>query len=543
MYQKRKDKMEKIEEVTKGEQTELLKWLFGDDITIQEEPDISLAPYCKDINIYYTKEIAELFQTRALKREGKIMQLGSSIYQKSNVYHTRLEHSKGAYRNCLQFLTMQYRKPEWKNYIEKNRLKGYLVEKMKFMCVHDVGHFMFSHAMEGIVGDENCNHEDIGQKILQEDEEVKRALEKIQAKEENSNLEGDGSLEFFCEGNIDFDRMDFSLRDRVYMGEKYLEDVISNLDFMCDLKWVEKENAYRYVYRPEALPYIEKFLIARDDMYQKEYKSKERIIGDRISVKLVNEIKDGEIQNYLQHIIGKKLEEINVDEYLKTNDIVFLNELLKRRKELEQDEILRCAIPDNQALLQVAINLLDPKNTDSSEYSRGEKEFLRNLRAKLAEKEQLPKENLENMVASVQLEEDKREEIQKRIQDVLGTDEKLKGIYCYEREYKKYKEEEPIYIEEEDGRIVTLNQHSKLQMDLSVKHGYGIFAILSELKKQGLEEEKIAEVQAIIEEYQNEEIKPTRNKLEKSRMNMFQTRHGGQNYEERFNEFFDEEER
>ena len=165
------------------------------------------------------------------------------------------------------------------------------------------------------------------------------------------------------------------------------------------------------------------------------------------------------------------------------------------------------------------------------------------MRAKLAEKEQLPKENLENMVASVQLEEDKRDEIQKRIQEALETDEKVKGVYCYEREYKKYKEEEPIYIEEEDGRIVTLNQHSKLQMDLSVKHGYGIYAILSELKKQGLEEEKIAEVQAIIEEYQNEEIKPTRNKLEKSRINMLQTRHGGQNYEQRLNEFFDEEER
>lgn len=415
------------------------------------------------------------------------------------------------------------------------------MEKIKFMCVHDIGHFMFSHAMESIVGDENCDHEAIGQKILKEDEEIKEALEKIQAKEENSNLEGDGSLETLCEGNIDFDRMDFSLRDRVYIGEKYLEDVILNLDFMCDLKWVEAENAYRYVYKEEALPYIEKFLIARDEMYQKEYKSKERIIGDEISIRLVNEIKNGEIQSCLKHIIGRKLEEIDVDEYLKTNDIVFLNQLLKKRKELEKDKILHYAIPDNQTLLQIAINLLDPKNTDFSEYSQEEKEFLKNLKVKLAQKDNLAKDDLEDIVTLVQLDEDKREEIQEKIQEILEISENAKGIYSYEEEYKKYKKEEPIYIEEK-GRIITLDQHSKLQMDLSARHVYGIFCILSELEEQGFNEQKISQVQAVLREYQKEEKEPVSNKIEKSRMNMFQTRHGGVNYENEFYKFFEEEE-
>lgn len=541
MYQKEKNKMEGIEEVTKHEQVELFQWLFGEEVKIKEEPDISLAPYYQDINIYYPEEIEQLFQTQAMKRLGKIMQLGSSIYRKPNVYHTRLEHSKGAYRNCVQFLAMQYRKPEWRKYIEDNRLKGYLVEKMKFMCVHDVGHFMFSHAMEGIVGDKNCNHEDIGEKILQEDDEIKKAFEKIKAKEENSNLKGDGSLELFCEGNIDFDRMDFSLRDRLYIGEEAIGDTILGLDAMCDLKWVEEEKAYRYVYRPEAVTCIEKFLTARDYMYQTEYTSKQRKIDDDLSAKLAEEIKEGETQKYLSHIVGKSIEEISVEDYLKTNDIIFLNELIKSKKDLEHNEILRYAIPSNQSLLQIAVSLLDPKNRETDEYNEEEKEFLKNLKSILGKEDKLPKEKIEDVIPSVQLEEDKREEILTKIQETLGQNGEIKGIYPYERVYRKYKKEEPIYMQEENGKIVTLDQYSKLQMDLSTKHGYGIYVFLPELKTQGYETEKIEQIKDIIKEYQKEENSLTNGKLENNRMNLFQTEHGGIDYAEKFNQYFEEE--
>ena len=157
-------------EATKQEQEELLKWLFGNNINITQEEDITLAPYYEDINIYYTDEIYNLFKTKALKREGKIMQLRCEFLQLENAYHTRLEHSKGSYRNIIQFLSIQYRKPKWREYIEKNHLKGYLVEKIKFMCIHDIGHSMFSHSIEKLVGDKNCTHEDIGNKIIQENE-------------------------------------------------------------------------------------------------------------------------------------------------------------------------------------------------------------------------------------------------------------------------------------------------------------------------------------------------------------------------------------
>lgn len=531
-----------IRQVSKQEQTELFQWLFGNQVKIKQEEDILLAPYYEDINIYYTEEIYNLFQTVAMRRTGKIMQLGSNIFRKSNSYHTRLEHAKGAYRNSIQFLTIQYRNPEWRKYIERNKLKGYLVEKIKFMCVHDIGHSMFSHSIEKMIGDENCTHEDIGQKILQEDKEVKKVLEQIKAKEQKSNLQGDGSLELLCEGNIDFDRKDYLLRDRLYTGAKNEDDLILKLDTMCELKWMEEENKYGYVYKEEALPYIEKFLSIRDEMYKKIYQSKQRVIDDELASQLVQEIKDRKIsatekmQRYLKNIVGKEIEEIDVHSILETNDILFLNQLIYTKKQLEKEEILNYIMPDSQTLLQIAISLLDPQNTNYNDYEEEEKEFIKNLRKLISKKtEQL---EMEKVIPSVRLKEDKQEEIENKIQKILGEDKKIKGIYYHTTKFKKYNKKEPIYVETAEGKIVTLDKHPNLQMDLSNEYYYDFYVILPELKEQGVEPEKLEEIRKLIEEYQKEEVELTNSSLEANRMSMFQTQQGESNDEKKLDKFF-----
>lgn len=57
----------KIQKVTKQEYKELFKWLFGKNVKVCQEKDITLAPYYDDINIYYTQEIKELFLTTAMQ--------------------------------------------------------------------------------------------------------------------------------------------------------------------------------------------------------------------------------------------------------------------------------------------------------------------------------------------------------------------------------------------------------------------------------------------------------------------------------------------
>ncbi len=532
-------------ETTKQEQEELLKWLFGNDINIKQEEDITLAPYYEDINIYYTDEIYNLFKTEALLREGKIMQLGSEFLQSANAYHTRLEHSKGSYRNIIQFLSIQYRKPEWREYIEKNKLKGYLVEKIKFMCIHDIGHSMFSHSIEKLVGDTNCTHEDIGRKIVQCNEEVMEALNKIQANEQDSNIEGDGSLTYLCEGNIDFDRMDFLMRDRIYAGREYKDDLILKLNMMCDIEYIPQKKSYEYVYRPEALEYIEDFLQSRIDMYKSEYMSRKRKATDTFMSYLVQEVKNGDIkstsniQKFLENIMRKSLEQIDVELFLKTNDIIFLNELISDLEEVEQNELLRYIAHNKQTLLQIAISLLNPQNTSYSEYSKEEQEFLKNLKNLIKNQKSNTKQNIEDIIINAELKEDKRKEIKEKI-DAILEGQNVDGIHYYKKTYKKYNKNQPIYIKDKDGKIYKLDEYPMLKLDLSDEYGYGCEVILHQLKKQGVPTEKIEQIKQIIILYQKQEEEIKIGKKESNRMNMFQTQTEEIDYEEKIEEFFPE---
>ena len=530
-------------EATKQEQEELLKWLFGADTNIVQEEDVTLVPYYDDFNIYYTEDIYNLFQTKPMRREGKILQLGSDILEEPNCYHTRLQHSKGTYRNIIQFLTIQYRKPEWRRYIEENKLKGYLVEKIKFMCVHDIGHSMFSHSVETLIGDKDCTHEDIGAKILRENKEIKEALDKIKPAEENSNLQGDGSLEPLCAGNIDFDRMDFLLRDRTYTGREYAYGLILKLNMLCcDLEYIPEQGKYQYVYRPEALPYIEEFLQLRVDMYKNEYWSKNKVVTDKFVCYLLEKINNGEIQStqrfrkYLEGIVGKNIDDIDIESFLETNDIVFLNQLIDK-----DDDAVRYLTQNTKALFQLSVSLLDPEHTDVSEYSEEEKEYIKKLRNVISRKTIIPKIKMEDIILSVELKEDKRQEIQEKIRNVLGS-EITEGINDYISTFKIYDKSQPIYIKDENESIHTLDELTELDMNLDDELRYGVWVTIPELERQGISLEQIKQIRQIMRSYQgNEPIEreESNEKVDKDRMTMFKD--SNMSYEDKVTVLFERE--
>ncbi len=531
-------------EATKQEQEELLKWLFGSDVKIMQEEDITLAPYYDDFNIYYTEDIYNLFQTKPMKREGKILQLGSDILENPNCYHTRLQHSKGAYRNIIQFLTIQYRNLQWRKYIEQNKLKGYLVEKIKFMCIHDIGHAMFSHSVEKLIGDDKCTHEDVGNRILKENKEVREALDKIKPLEEGSNLEGDGSLEALCEGNIDFDRMDYIIRDRTYTGREYVNGLILKLNMLCcDLEYVPEQGKYQYVYKPEALPYIQDFLKLRIDMYKNEYWTKDKVKADRFVCYLLEEINNGRIQStqrfrkYLDGIIGKSVEDIDIESFMETNDIVFLNQLIDK-----ENDAVNLITQNTKALFQLAVSLLDPQHTDVSEYSDEEKEFIKKLRSVISRKNiNTPKITLDDIILSVELEEDKRKEIQEKIKEVLENKE-VDGIYDYITKFKSYNKNVPIYIKDENGTIYKFNEYPRVDMNLEDELRYGVGVIIPELKRQGISLEEIKQIKQLIESYQGgeqKEVQEENQQVDPNRMSIIKT--GKANYLDRIEVLFERE--
>lgn len=169
--EKRDDKKQIIEQ--------FFKWVFDrDDIELIDEIDLSLAPLYNDPNIYYTKEIAEFFNTKAMRRLGKVNQLGLEIFQNPNLYHNRLEHSKGTYNRKLEELIYLISDEKYKKFIEENNLKPYLIAELIKEAAHDIGHLPLSHVMEIKVIGRRDFHEDIGKRILLEDPEIRRSFRK-----------------------------------------------------------------------------------------------------------------------------------------------------------------------------------------------------------------------------------------------------------------------------------------------------------------------------------------------------------------------------
>lgn len=517
--------MQNINEVSKKEYEEVLRWLFGNEIKIENELDETLCHDYYDPNIYYTAEIKELFETSAMQRLSKIMHLGSTNIEKHNAYHNRLEHSKGAYRRCLEFIAFQYRKPEWRKYIEENGQKGYLVEKLKFMCVHDIGHSLLSHSIENVIGDKDCDHEVIGNEIVKQNQDVQKILKKIKPNEENSKL-GDGSLELFCEGNIDFDREDYIVRDCVYLGREYINDLVVTLNSMCNLKEVEIDGKIemKYVYPNTVIPTIEKFLETRVELYKQEYRSKNRRMSDTITSYMVKYISNNELETgkklreYISKFVNKSKEEIDVNEYIKGNDMLWLNSLIdiaENDSDSNLRDIAALCLPNTNGLINIVYPMVKNQqkfdaNIESNDFNEEEKLLINNLKrivrcdSTISEKIKTNKFKNENHIAVTIKNEETFEKVRESINNILEPDS-LEGLCCEKIEHKKYNSKEPIYVESNDGKIYTFDKLPERTMDILPDYVYYIYMIDSILRLEDISQDKIDGIKNILEKYIVEE--------------------------------------
>lgn len=513
-----------MEEISKQEYEEFFKWLFGEDVEIKQELDIGMAPYYNDPNIYYTKEIYDLFQTKAMQRLGKITHLGAFIVIDKNIYHTRLEHSKGAYRRCIEFLTIQYKDPKWREYIEENRQKGYLVDTIKFMCTHDVGHSMLSHSMEKIIGNNECTHEDIGEKIRKQDNELNSALEKIKPNEEKSN-QGDGSLDSLCEGNIDFDRFDYLSRDYLYLGdqERNINDIIKRLASSCKLEKLEN-GKMAYVYNCETMKYIEQFLLIRKEAYKnimEKNKMKSEHFFRNIISKIIELDNDSDVKQLFSGLYNKSIDDINIEDVLETNDMKLFNALISLKEDSKDEELIGLIdtiIPDGENAFQLAVNMIDPKNRDKNEYEEEEREFINNIRKLISEKR---KENdISNHIIAFEAENNE-------IIDKLPNNP---AIERYKKRFRIYNPNVPIYVKDRNGHMVKFEEHPDLSIKLENEYRYGVFLSIDELKRQGKTPKEIDCIVGKVAQYNNEEnsikIKNSDNKrdISKNFENFFEER-------------------
>jgi HD superfamily phosphohydrolase len=202
------------------------------------------------------------------------MAMASMVYP--GAVHTRLHHSLGAYHLMG-------------NAVAELRSKGIAIsaeEEIAVKCailLHDIGHGPYSHALENRVL-EGVHHETMSLAIMQMlNKECGGALEL--AIQIFTNQYHQPFLHQLISGQLDMDRMDYLSRDSFFSG---VSEGVIGYDRM--LKMLTVWNGQLMV-EEKGIYSVEKFLIARRQMYWQVYLHKTVLAAEKMMVKIIERVR------------------------------------------------------------------------------------------------------------------------------------------------------------------------------------------------------------------------------------------------------------
>jgi hypothetical protein len=202
------------------------------------------------------------------------MAMASMVYP--GAVHTRLHHSLGAYHLMG-------------NAVAELRSKGIAIsakEEIAVKCailLHDIGHGPYSHALENRVL-EGVHHETMSLAIMQMlNKECGGALEL--AIQIFTNQYHQPFLHQLISGQLDMDRMDYLSRDSFFSGVSEgvigYDRILKMLTVWNGQLMVEEKGIYS----------VEKFLIARRQMYWQVYLHKTVLAAEKMMVKIIERVR------------------------------------------------------------------------------------------------------------------------------------------------------------------------------------------------------------------------------------------------------------
>lgn len=152
-----------------------------------------------------------IVDSAVFQRLRRISQLPFADLVYPGARHTRFDHSLGSFHLAGQMTTQLG--------LEEHRAKV-----VKYAALlHDVGHPPFSHLLEPLLFERQTNHERIGIKIIQEDEQLASAIESsgVQTRDVTDILDRKTPESAIVVGPVDCDKLDFLLRDSYFSGVTY----------------------------------------------------------------------------------------------------------------------------------------------------------------------------------------------------------------------------------------------------------------------------------------------------------------------------------
>ncbi|UAY54281.1 HD domain-containing protein [Arachidicoccus terrestris] len=203
-------------------------------------------------------------------RRIKQMAMASLVYP--GAVHTRLHHALGAYHlMCIAVSELKDKK-----------IAITAEEELAVKCailLHDIGHGPFSHALEHMLV-RGVHHEDLSLQIMKAlNEEFKGALDLTIAIFTDKYHKP--FLHQLISGQLDMDRMDYLSRDSFFTGVS--EGVIG---YGRILKMLSVHDD-QLVVEEKGIHSVEKFLIARRQMYWQVYLHKTVIAAEKMMVKIL----------------------------------------------------------------------------------------------------------------------------------------------------------------------------------------------------------------------------------------------------------------
>ncbi|GMV77405.1 MAG: phosphohydrolase [Chitinophagaceae bacterium] len=241
------------------------------------------------------------------QRLRRIHQMALAYLVYPGAVHTRLHHSLGAYHLMCMAVN------ELKN-------KGIAITDEEEIAVkaaillHDVGHGAFSHALENHIL-QGVHHETLSLEIMHSiNKELKGQLDTTIAIFTNNYPKK--FLHQLISGQLDVDRMDYLTRDSFFTGVS--EGVIG---YDRILKMLTVHNGELMV-EEKGIYSIEKFLVARRQMYWQVYLHKTVVAAETMLVNILKRVKElskdgiedlktfGAIDYFLYEYTGKMNEEV-----------------------------------------------------------------------------------------------------------------------------------------------------------------------------------------------------------------------------------------
>lgn len=483
----------KLDDLSSKEQVfyDFFVWLFDDkritdkNIDLEKEIDITLAPFYNDPNIYFPKQIEKFFETSAMQRLGRISQLDLSIDLYFNLYHNRLEHSKGVYYRKLEEMVYNFQNPNWKDKVEKENLKLYLIAELIKMAGHDIGHFPLSHAMEEQVYSCHGAHEVVGKRIMLENPEINQVYTEISPELPeimHEIYEKDiWNFREHDESSYDVDRLDYLQRDNIYWGTPvhlpYLQYETVQVEVDNSNK-PQKNNDGSIisldssknsidVYSYENLQDIEHFLSLRESGYINKIYSvpyshvREASVGIFFKAFLESPSVCGkDLRHYITVLQTQKIEDIDLNLLLGWDEVKFYSEIIDIAQNHEDENIRQLAtltIPKLDAFLNILYSSLNI-HAKKGEYSEQEKTLLKKVKKIISGNSELS-QNLKNpdFIRSQTLfcNNPSNESIDINLQRLLEQN----IIFRQNKKVKAYNPKEPIYVRSSEGKIYELSEH------------------------------------------------------------------------------------